>query len=744
MNNKDETAKAEGSRLPRRVLEGLGLIAVAVTATFLWALFWQDKNCSEPACARHRFSLQIELDSFDQVTPIPFEVSTPEGEVSLKSVLKSGGISVEVHPGQTNLPLAAGSGKLDRADLYEFAKAWRSADAGRDSGVDAKLYAILAPTIVSDSGEDLFGVMFDATDREGFAVAPLEIARRFRDREPDAVPVLQLRTFIHELLHALNRRHSEAAQMPGERLTIEAPTKCISRDTNEFAWALRESPLMALSPSTILFFQSAPSAEILPGRLNSPFLSRGTSPADCRDVRATLVEDPTTSRWEFAIRRLKNLLSLQAAVAASEAPAAAKQADVQLDIQAMTAAYPLGYPVAIRVAAVNRGERTLPLIGRLAPGYGMVRIETRSAPGAPWSVVQPIAWYEPIDDAEAMLQPGARTEQTVSIFFQKDQWTFPEPGTYEIRARLQLGEDIQEVTTDPLSIVVERPRAPRDREALQLLLDEDGQLHNDVGRLLLLGGRVKDADSLARVEQLTRDYPETALGSALQLTRASQLLRRPIDPATGERPLPDIAGAREVLADSCSDSGVAALKLQLLDFQEDTTGSQPAPSMLEPTWAAWDGSVPRRTAPIATYSDADLEVANQTFHFCHNEAALREASVKAARKFARELRRSKPGRVVIVGHADQTGSCRYNNGLAMRRAEAMRALLIEAGVRRSRIQIASLGERRRLDFATGEAADRLNRRVEILLPADSAAKLKPPKDAASARALPACGGAAGE
>lgn len=36
---------------------------------------------------------------------------------------------------------------------------------------------------------------------------------------------LQLRTFLHELLHALNRDHTDAAQMGDGRLTLEAPMR---------------------------------------------------------------------------------------------------------------------------------------------------------------------------------------------------------------------------------------------------------------------------------------------------------------------------------------------------------------------------------------------------------------------------------------------------------------------------------------------------------------------------------------
>lgn len=729
----------------RRAAALLALPVLVMTAALLWALFWQDENCSEPACARQRYSLAIELDRFERVEPIALEVKTREGPVSVGSVLASGGVEVQVRPTQNSLPLAAASGKLDHVDLYRFAQVWRSLE--RVEGVDAQLYAMLAPSIVSESGEDLFGVMFDTTHREGFAVAPAEIANRFQRNDAAEVPVLQLRTFIHELLHALNRRHSTAAQMPGNRLTIEAPTKCIAENTRQRDWTLRERPLMALSPSTILFFQSGPRSEVLPGAHNAPFLAGRIATEDCEDVRAVVVENPATSRWRFAIKRLKSLLTLPVAEAATQElepeqePADAAEPSVQLSLQALDTPYPLGYPVAIRVAALNTGESEVPLVGRLLPGYGLVRIETRGAGDAGWIPLEPGAAYEPIDDDAAMLAAGQRTEQTVPIFFQwqNDGWTFPEPGEYQVRARLRLSDDQDEVVTDPVNLSIVAPRTRRDRAALQLLLDEHGKLRIDLGRLLA-GRRMHDEDETAAaiLARITAEYGDTALGAAYRLNRAGQLLRRPINPLTGERPPPDTASAGRLLAGSCTDSGVAALRRQLVQFHVGAFGVAPEPVARTPVQTAWDGDVPRGKPPLATYSDPQLAPARRTFQFCYNESQLRDDAAIAAENFANELYRLKPRRVVVVGHADHEGTCSYNDGLALRRAAAMRKVLVAAGIRGNRIHVAGLGERRPRDFAATPAADALNRRVEVLLPVEVEARLKQPKSAAAAHMMPDC------
>ena len=97
------------------------------------------------------------------------------------------------------------------------------------------------------------------------------------------------------------------------------------------------------------------------------------------------------------------------------------------------------------------GHEALPIKGRLNPSYGVVRIEYRRPGTEEWNVVEPLAWFEPVGDEYAMLLPGERTEQTVPIYFGDEGWTFPQPGDYEVRARLQLGSDAEDTVSEASS-----------------------------------------------------------------------------------------------------------------------------------------------------------------------------------------------------------------------------------------------------------------------------------------------------
>lgn len=696
---------------PKRIYRGLLLVALLALGTLAWALFWPGHTCSEPACARERFALYVEMDSFRGIEPVPLEVQTPTRPVSVQSILRSGGIDVSIEPDDDTLPYAPESGPLDRADLYQYALAWRNRAA--PSRADAQIYAVMTPALVSDRGERLFGIMFDSAGREGVAVAPRETQRTFGKGEGESIPLLQLRTFMHEMLHALNRRHMDAARTRDGRLTLEAPTRCLV-DKKDGQWFLSETPLMALSPSTIQFFQTATPRDVLPGGSNTPFEGLRSSATECADVRSNSSDVGIYSRWEFARQRLLGLVGIRSANAEEAAPSQLEQTPpVSLRVQAQPAAYPLGYPIAVRLMVWNRSEEPLPLRGRLAPAYGLVQVQYRFKDAEEWRAYQPLAWYEAADEEEAMLPPGAYHEQTAEVYFGDGGWTFPKPGAYELRALLKASEEAPNVISNIVPIRIGDPQTESEKAVLQPLLGSDGALDAGIGRLLIFGGRIGDPESQAPLEEVVDHHRQTALGSALKLTIASQRLSPPIDPLTGERSAPDFANAGDLLRDTCTDSGIAALKHELLTRFADEI----PPSLtirLQSSAEAWDG-ISSNGEVIATYSDPQLRPFGPSIHFCSTDAALAGKPQNAVASMARDLRRAEPSRIVVVGHSDHEGSCRFNDALALERAESVKRALIDAGVPRKHIRTVTLGERRPIDFASTDEASQLNRRVDVLV-----------------------------
>jgi outer membrane protein OmpA-like peptidoglycan-associated protein len=219
------------------------------------------------------------------------------------------------------------------------------------------------------------------------------------------------------------------------------------------------------------------------------------------------------------------------------------------------------------------------------------------------------------------------------------------------------------------------------------------------------------------------------VGGALRLTLLSQRLRRPIDPNTGIRPAPALDDALELIEDTCTDSGVAAMMSEVLEQQ----GVQPDPlrTGADSNSAAWDG-VTASGHTVPTYSDPSLKQRGPSLHFCFNEAELHRPVRRAVAKLAQQLRRERPSRIVVVGHSDAVGTCRYNDSLALRRARTVQRALAASGLSRIPIEVASIGERRPVSFSSATDAQQLNRRVEILVEGTA------DTDDASARVIPRC------
>ena len=83
--------------------------------------------------------------------------------------------------------------------------------------------------------------------------------------------------------------------------------------------------------------------------------------------------------------------------------------------------------------------------------------------------------------------------------------------------------------------------------------------------------------------------------------------------------------------------------------------------------------------------------------------------------FASSLRNDPSGRVVIIGHTDNTGSDAINNPLSLERAHTVRDYIVTRGVMASRVETAGRGEREPIASNATEQGRAKNRRVEILL-----------------------------
>jgi len=118
-----------------------------------------------------------------------------------------------------------------------------------------------------------------------------------------------------------------------------------------------------------------------------------------------------------------------------------------------------------------------------------------------------------------------------------------------------------------------------------------------------------------------------------------------------------------------------------------------------------------REAAVSVARDALTDI---VFFEYDSDEITTAAEGKLASKAA--VLRANPGvRLRIEGHADQRGSTEYNLALGQRRAEAVRAYLVNLGIDGSRLSTLSYGKERPLVEGEDEEAFARNRRAEFAL-----------------------------
>ena len=108
--------------------------------------------------------------------------------------------------------------------------------------------------------------------------------------------------------------------------------------------------------------------------------------------------------------------------------------------------------------------------------------------------------------------------------------------------------------------------------------------------------------------------------------------------------------------------------------------------------------------------------------FDTGRAAIKPNFGPILNQFATSLNQNPVTTITIVGHTDSTGSDSINNPLSVDRAEAARDYLVSRGVARNRISTDGRGSREPIaDNGTQQGRDK-NRRVEIYVAEQTAAR----------------------
>lgn len=102
-----------------------------------------------------------------------------------------------------------------------------------------------------------------------------------------------------------------------------------------------------------------------------------------------------------------------------------------------------------------------------------------------------------------------------------------------------------------------------------------------------------------------------------------------------------------------------------------------------------------------------------TLYFQLDSDQLTAESASQAEAVLREIAARPVADVIVIGHTDRAGEVTYNDALSLKRATAVRQLLIAQGGDGARISVAGRGEREPLVQTEDEVPEARNRRAEL-------------------------------
>ena len=121
---------------------------------------------------------------------------------------------------------------------------------------------------------------------------------------------------------------------------------------------------------------------------------------------------------------------------------------------------------------------------------------------------------------------------------------------------------------------------------------------------------------------------------------------------------------------------------------------------------------PQKTAPVEPVRPKKL----QDIYFDFDQATIRRSAEPILEANAALLKTRYANRnLLLEGHCDERGSVEYNLVLGMRRAQVVKAYLVDLGVAPSRIRIVSYGKERPVCSQQNEVCWQRNRRTHFVL-----------------------------
>lgn len=102
-------------------------------------------------------------------------------------------------------------------------------------------------------------------------------------------------------------------------------------------------------------------------------------------------------------------------------------------------------------------------------------------------------------------------------------------------------------------------------------------------------------------------------------------------------------------------------------------------------------------------------------YFAFDSASIDQQGLNQLDEVVKTVQDAEQINIRLIGHTDTAGPGSYNDSLSMRRAQAVKSVMVNSGVEANRINILAKGENELAKQTPDETPERLNRRAEIFI-----------------------------
>ncbi|HET9957158.1 MAG TPA: hypothetical protein VFQ61_21825 [Polyangiaceae bacterium] len=415
----------------------------------------------------------VEIDKVTGTEFPPRSVRHDGQEYSLASIFRDAGIELSVVEDQADLPPPPPGQDFDLPLLHEYMSKYRKET--RDGWY---AHILVVPRIEYQEGWSIvkpLGVMYDFRSgdlnnmpREGCAMSMSAVP---------ADPRAYLRTLAHELGHVFNLLHPKA-ELPPQAIDTSLMNQ--TADLQALG-AFPDNIELSFSASNKLWLSQGPAEFVMPG--GRPYTARP-------DDAGTLVRDEALE----------------------------VTSGLTLEISTRAGTFELGEPLYLRITLRNDTKQPMLVNSTLSIADGSVEVWITTPSHREFRFKPVVATCH--EAQSVMLPPGAEILASEPIFFGAGGHSFPAPGPYQIRARLQATASGRQLAAVSKAYAIEvlPPVSAADVDVADALASPSAALY-----LILRGGaHLRGAE--ATLSRIVREAPSRAAAQHAKLAMAAQAL----------------------------------------------------------------------------------------------------------------------------------------------------------------------------------------------------------------------------